>query len=63
MPVEIQSFTTEVTLLDEQSNWSPAQMERLIQEVLRRVERQQRDTAQSRKTSSFGGTALTNRAT
>lgn len=53
MPVEIDSFTTEVTLLDQSPSLTGPQMEALIQELLRRLERKQRDDKQSERNTSF----------
>lgn len=53
MPIDIESFTTEVTLVDGNSSTNAAQFEQLVQEVMRRIERKQRDDQKSRENSSF----------
>jgi hypothetical protein len=57
MPVEIDSFTTEVTLTDKNSRLSGPQLEALIQEVLRRVERKQKEDQRAEQNASFGTTS------
>jgi hypothetical protein len=57
MPVEIDSFTTEVTLTDKNSRLSGPQLEALIQEVLRRVERKQKEDQRAEHNASFGTTS------
>ena len=53
MPIDIESFTTEVTLVDGNPSTNAAQFEQLVQEVMRRIERKQRDDQKSRENSSF----------
>lgn len=53
MPIDIESFTTEVTLADGNASMSGAQLELLVQEIMRRIERKQRDDQQSRENTSF----------
>ena len=53
MPIDIESFTTEVTLADSNASMSAAQLEHLVQEIMRRIERKQRDDQQSRENTSF----------
>ena len=53
MPIDIESFTTEVTLADTNASMSGAQLELLVQEIMRRIERKQRDDQQSRENTSF----------
>lgn len=61
MPVEIESFTTEVTLLDQESLLSARQMESLIQEIMRRIERAQRAEEFAKQNSSFEQLAMQRR--
>lgn len=53
MPVEIESFTTEVTLAEPGGKLSPQQIELLIQEILRRLQRKQREDDQAERNASF----------
>lgn len=53
MPVDIESFTTEVTLVDKDSKMSPQHVEQLIQEIMRRIERKQRADQQAEQNASF----------
>ena len=53
MPVDIESFTTEVTLVNKDSKMSASQMESLIQEIIRRLERKQRDDQRTEQNASF----------
>ena len=53
MPVDIESFTTEVTLVNKDSKMSGPQMESLIQEIIRRLERKQRDDQRTEQNASF----------
>jgi len=57
MPVEIESFTTEVTLLDKNARMSSQQTEQLIQEIMRRIERKARSDEQSKQNASFDQSA------
>lgn len=53
MPVEVGTFTTEVTALDGEMPLSPGQLEQLIQLIARRLEEQQRAKAESREATSI----------
>ena len=53
MPVDIESFTTEVTLVDQAQSMSGKQLEALIQEIMRRMERKQRDDQHAERSASF----------
>ena len=49
MPVEVGRFTTEVTVLDGDLPLSSSQLEKLVQIVLSRVEKQQQGQDRSRE--------------
>ena len=53
MPVEIDSFTTEVTLVDRDTPLSARQIESIVQEVFRRLDRKTRDDDRSERAASF----------
>jgi hypothetical protein len=53
MPVEIDTFTTEVTVVDEDGGLSGRRLEMLIEEIVRRVERRRRDEERLHENTSF----------
>jgi hypothetical protein len=57
VPIEVGRFTTDVTVADGDLPLSPAQLEKLVQLVARRVEEKQRDQARSREATAIRGQA------
>lgn len=53
MPIEIDSFTTDVSLVDRETALSPRQLEQIVEEVLRRLERRQREQQRAAQNSSY----------
>lgn len=48
MPIEVGNFSTQVTVLSGDMPLTPAQVEQLVQLILKRVAQQQRDDEQTR---------------
>jgi hypothetical protein len=57
VPIEVGRFTTEVTVADGDLPLSPAQLEKLVALVARRVEERQREQARSREATAIRGHA------
>ena len=53
MPIEVGKFTTEVTALDGDLPLTPAQTEKLVQLVLRRLEEKQREQQLGREATTI----------
>lgn len=53
MPIDVGTFSTEVSVADGDLPLSAAQVERLIQAVLRRLEQQQRDQSRRQEATAI----------
>lgn len=53
MPIEIESFTTDVALVDRDAAMSGPQLEMLVQEIMRRIERKQKEDQRAKQNASF----------
>lgn len=53
MPIDIESFTTEVSLVDTDTQLGGPQIEQLVQEIIRRIERRQRENHQAERNAAF----------
>jgi len=58
MPIDVGKFTTEVTVADGELPLSPAQVEKLVQAVLRRLGEKQRADQQGREANEIRAHAL-----
>ncbi len=57
MPIEVGSFSTEVTMLDRELPLSPKQIEAIVQEVARRIQKATQDEERRSQSASFGNSS------